>query len=1457
MLPQASRNFFDYPMRLSFERNQLTAREPAPNFQWLLLLKGGGKFCFFTTGKGTMSTKTKFFVLLTMLALTFVALVATPARALGGVLYVTPDGIGDCTTWGNSCSLQTALSVATSGNDIWVKAGTYKPGISRSATFKLVAGVGLYGGFAGTETTRPSCNLATNVTILSGEIGEADTSDNVYHVVTGVSGATLECVTVIGGNADGASPDDTGGGMYNNASDPTVKNVIFKENFARKGGGMNNSASSPALTNVTFVNNSATNGGGLYNDAGSDPALTTVSFSLNQATTDGGGLYNYSSSPTLTNVTFSDNTAAVNGGGMATNGGSPTLVGVTFMTNTATTSGGGMYNYSSSPTLTNVTLSGNAAADGGGVWMYGSAGSNPTFTNVTISGNSATGDGGGLYNKNSSDPQIQNTIFWGNTAANGAQVYNFNSTAYLSDSVVQGGCPTGSTCQRIITANPLLGALGSYNGPTRTIPLLPGSSAIDAGNDATCAAIDQRLIARPQVASCDIGAFESRGFVLTKTNGDNQTATVGALFTKPLVVTVTADFAIEPVDGGEVTFTAPASGASTEPAINSATIVSGKASQPVTANATAGTYTVTASASGAASTVAFTLTNKGLPIIKSCATTNITGNSATLTCVINPNDNNVVVAFQYGPTTSYGTPVPGVPSPISGSTDTTVHADLTGLTPNLTYHWRVLLTYNGAVYPDVDRTFKTLAIPPSAVTLPATNVTLTSATLNSKVNANNADTTVSFEYGLDTSYGSTVSATPSPVSGTTDTPVSANLTDLTPHTLYHYRIKATNSAGTTYGNDETFTTDISPVVKACDTTNITGAGATLNCTINPSDNNVAVTFQYGTTTSYGKSAAGVPSSINGSADVLVSADISGLAQGITYHWRVVLTYGSGGTAYGTDQSFITPIARTDPATLVTTNSARLNGLVNAKGGNLTVSFEYGPDTTYGGTIAAIPGTASGATNTPVYADLSGLASQTTYHFRVVAQNSDGGKTYGADQSFTTGPWPPTVISCQAKNITATAATLSCVINPQGNEVDVTFEYGPTTSYGTSIPVAPIHINGSANVTVSAKTATLLPNKTYHWRVVLTYDGGAHPDIDRKFTTLVTQPIVTTTPATKVYSTFATLNGKINPKGNDVTAAFEICTASGVCKTVPAVPKIVTGHVVKLITAVANGLQANTSYRYRAIGTYGGNKQVYGSYQIFITKPIGSDFTLSPNSVNETLAIDTLVGQFSVASAEPGVTYTFSLVSGLANCAATNNASFKIVGAQLKTKSVFDYETKNKYLVCVRITDSLFRSREKPFTVNVTNVLDEIVKNGSFEKYPADSKLPIDWSAFNFGVLDGQDNIYKNSGFYSVKIIGAAQPKTLTQMIYVSGAAGDKFIFSYAMRGSTPAGGICQGQVMLYNGTTLKQTRTVPCPARSYLGFTQSTPLTFLATAAYNRVDVVFTYTGANATVWFDDASLLR
>ena len=175
-----------------------------------------------------------------------------------------------------------------------------------------------------------------------------------------------------------------------------------------------------------------------------------------------------------------------------------------------------------------------------------------TVTHSTLSRNQANYSGEGIHNSGGLD--MRNTIVSGSTAV--------DDCSGTVDSNVNNLIEDG-TCSPAIQGDPLLSSLGDYGGSTQTFALLPGSPAIDAANSAACLAADQRGITRPQVDACDIGAFESQGVALTYGGGDGQQTLIETAFAKPLTLTVTSS-AGEPVNGGRVVFTAPASGAGPE-----------------------------------------------------------------------------------------------------------------------------------------------------------------------------------------------------------------------------------------------------------------------------------------------------------------------------------------------------------------------------------------------------------------------------------------------------------------------------------------------------------------------------------------------------------------------------------------------------------------------------------------------------------------------------------------------------------------------------------------------------------------------------------------------------------------------------------------------------------------------------------------------------------------------------
>ena len=193
--------------------------------------------------------------------------------------------------------------------------------------------------------------------------------------------------------------------------------------------------------------------------------------------------------------------------------------------------------------------------------------------------------------------------------------------------------------------------------------------------------------------------------------------------------------------------------------------------------------------------------------------------------------------------------------------------------------------------------------PPVAITNPATLIASFSAKLNGSVNPHGLTTSVYFQYGTTNSYGLTTA--PQSHTGNTSQNVSANISGLTASTTYHFRIVTTNSAGTRYGSDTTFTTlppTGFPIVTTKPATNVATSAATLNGLLDPHGLTTSVYFQYGTTTNYGRTTA--VQSHTGNSFRNIAANIGGLAGNTTYHFRIVAT-NSVGTRYGNDRTFTT------------------------------------------------------------------------------------------------------------------------------------------------------------------------------------------------------------------------------------------------------------------------------------------------------------------------------------------------------------------------------------------------------------------------------------------------------------------------------------------------------------------------------------------------------------------------
>ncbi len=218
------------------------------------------------------------------------------------------------------------------------------------------------------------------------------------------------------------------------------------------------------------------------------------------------------------------------------------------------------------------------------------------------------------------------------------------------------------------------------------------------------------------------------------------------------------------------------------------------------------------------------------PTVTLGAASSVSTSGATLNGAINPNGGATTAQFQYGLTTSYGSSYSLNLSPNNGTSPQNVSAPLTFLTQGTTYHYRLTATNSAGTSNSLDGTFTTLTTLPVVALTATTNRQITRQTINGTVNPSGFATTAQFQYGLTTSYGTNIPVTLSPSNGTSPQNVSTNLTGLQPGTIYHYRLTATNSSGTSNTTDGTFfsagTGDLDPAFGSNGTKTLAVGGGT-------------------------------------------------------------------------------------------------------------------------------------------------------------------------------------------------------------------------------------------------------------------------------------------------------------------------------------------------------------------------------------------------------------------------------------------------------------------------------------------------------------------------------------------------------------------------------------------------------------------------------------------------------
>jgi predicted outer membrane repeat protein len=577
------------------------------------------------------------------------------------------------------------------------------------------------------------------------------------------SGNTVGAITIDSTTISNNVSDDPGGAIYlDDAGALTVSNSTLDNNNSGNDEGGAIYDEGPVqltITDSTFLGDTAGDdeGGAVYTDA-TDLAVTGSTFTNDQSN-EGGALYIDGTSATavqtITTSTFTDNSATDDeGGAVYDDYGDLQITGSTFTGNDSGVDGGALY-YDSGDglALTNDTFDGNQATYGGALYL-GSAASTGTIAllNDTITRDTAY-EGGGIY-----DPQlansIENTIVAGNSGGTGAQgggdcyaaATDSAGVADLGGNIDSDGtCFSASVTGDQVNVDPMLGQLTDNGGPTETdIPEI-GSPAIGTALASLCPAVDQRGITRSGVqGQCDSGAVQTAPASLTLANTAPGSSSSGY----PFDDTITAS------NGGP----GPSTGT---------TIV-----DQLAANTTL--YGVTPSQG--------TCTTAGTPATVTCDLGVINnGSQATVALVIAATGAGTVT------NTATATNDQGQSPSATASTQVTVPATTTTTTTTT----------------PSSSSSSALTGPTATSMAPATgSVTRTGAGLTGQLVTGGQSTAYFFQYGRTTGYGQ---ATAVQSTATAQT-VSAALSGLHYNAKYHYRLVAINSAGISYGADQTFTT---------------------------------------------------------------------------------------------------------------------------------------------------------------------------------------------------------------------------------------------------------------------------------------------------------------------------------------------------------------------------------------------------------------------------------------------------------------------------------------------------------------------------------------------------------------------------------------------------------------------------------------------------------------------------
>ena len=1137
--------------------------------------RGFGKYPRFTMRSGSeLSTIPYSNVSPPTVTTSSVTSITSTTASSGGNL--TSDGGGNLLSKGVCWAVSpTTPTISNSTTNDGIATGVYTSsltGLSANTTYNVRAyatnsGGTSYGSTVTFTTSAPSMPTLTTTAISA--IGQTSAT----------SGGTI--------TTDGGASITSKGVVWSTSTGPTI---ALSTKTSNGSGSTAFTSSLASLTPGTFYYVRAYASNSVGTGYGNEVTFTTLPIAFPTLTT--------------TSVTIFDNITATMGGNVtSTGGGTVTARGVCYattqnpdLTKTVVTIGSGIGTFSQSVTglSQGVTYYVRSYATNSAGTSYGTQVSFKTLTSPTVTTTAAT--------------NIASTSFTtgGNvtSAGGGALTVTDRGVCYATttnpttlNSVVSGGSGTGT-----FTAN-ITGLLEGVTYYVRAYAV--NTYGTSYGSQITVKTLTVPTVTTTSASSITTTSFNSGGNVTSAGGGTLTVTDRGVCYATTSTPTISNSIVSSGTGTG--TYTVSITGLIT------GTVYYARA------------YATNSLGTGYGSQI--TITTPSIPVLTTTAITSLSSSGAssggTISSSIGSNvtSKGVVWSTSPNPTIALSTKTS------NGTGTTTFTSTITGLSSSTTYYVRSYATNTTGTGYGNELTFTTTSSGsvPSLTTTTVTSITQTTASSGGNVTSDGGLSVTARGVVWSTSISPTIALSTKTSNGTGTGSFTSSITGLTQNTTYYVRAYATNSNGTNYGTEQSFTTlptNTIPVVTTTSVTSITSTGASTGGNVT-SAGGLTVTERgvcYATTQTPTIANSVV---ISGLGTGSFTSSLSGLTASTIYYVRAYAT-NSLGTAYGSQQSFTTlanntiPVVTTTTVTSITQTTASSGGNVTSAGGLTVTERGVCYATTQTPTIAnsiVTSGTGTGSFTSSI----TGLSPSTTYYLRAYATNSLG-TAYGSQQTFTTlaNSTTPDVTTTTVTNITQTTASSGGNVTSDGGLAVTSRGVCYATTQNPSIANS-IVASGTGTGSFTSSITGLSASTTYYLRAYATNSLGTAYGTQQSFTTLATNtiPVVTTTSITSITTTSASTGGNVTGTGGLTVTARGVCYATTQTPTI-ANSVVTSGSGTGSFTSSITGLTQNTTYYVRAYAT-NSLGTAYGSQLTFTTLNSPTVTTTAASSVSSNTA----------------------------------------------------------------------------------------------------------------------------------------------------------------------------------------------------------------------------------------------